>query len=223
MRRYSVDTVCTLYQSFQDGPASEAKGAAAAAAAGQGSGSGPGADTAGTGTLLRPCQRHMSPTERLRKDLACLFEIYLKPLQNETFLTLDEMESLFGSLPEMLDFQRVFLQTLEERIACSPDLSTLETPAQFKKLLFSLGSSFLYYADHFKLYSGFCANHIKVQKGRSRSLDRADAAAATVIDINSLLEREFSVQSLTSVVNEDCFYDPAESGVVDSGHDTPSP
>lgn len=42
------------------------------------------------------------------------------------------MESLFGSLPEMLDFQRVFLQTLEERIASSPDFSTLETPAQFK-------------------------------------------------------------------------------------------
>lgn len=34
----------------------------------------------------------------------------------------------------------------------------------FQKLLFSLGGSFLYYADHFKLYSGFCANHIKVQK-----------------------------------------------------------
>lgn len=33
-----------------------------------------------------------------------------------------------------------------------------------QKLLFSLGGSFLYYADHFKLYSGFCANHIKVQK-----------------------------------------------------------
>jgi len=65
----SVDTVCTLYQSFQDGPAAEAKGTvvAAAAASGQGSGSGPGADTAGTATLLRPCQRHMSPTERLRK------------------------------------------------------------------------------------------------------------------------------------------------------------
>jgi len=63
-------------------------------------------------------------------------------------------------------------------------------------------------------------------KGRSRSLDSqadAAAAAATVIDINSLLEREFSVQSLTSVVNEDCFYDPTEGGVVDSGHDTPSP
>ena len=43
-----------------------------------------------------------------------------------------QMESLFGSLPEMLDFQRVFLQTLEEKIASSPDFSTLETPAQFK-------------------------------------------------------------------------------------------
>lgn len=31
-------------------------------------------------------------------------------------------------------------------------------------------------------------------------------------DLNALLEREFSVQSLTSVLNEDCFYDPAEGG-----------
>lgn len=33
-------------------------------------------------------------------------------------------------------------------------------------------------------------------------------------DLNALLEREFSVQSLTSVVNEDCFY---EGGAPDSG------
>ncbi|XP_061157572.1 rho guanine nucleotide exchange factor TIAM2 [Syngnathus typhle] len=185
----SVETVCNLYQSFQEG-----KGSATG---------GPMEDTKeppmkqagdlapgsrGDGTLLRPCHKHMSGTERLRKviqelvdteksyvkDLSCLFEIYLKPLQNESFLTLDEMESLFGSLPEMLDFQKVFLQTLEERIASSPDFSTLETPSQFKKLLFSLGGSFLYYADHFKLYSGFCANHIKVQKVLERAkTDRA--------------------------------------------------
>uniref|UniRef100_A0A3B4TA86 TIAM Rac1 associated GEF 2b n=1 Tax=Seriola dumerili TaxID=41447 RepID=A0A3B4TA86_SERDU len=83
------------------------------------------------------------------------------------------MEALFGSLPEMLDFQRVFLQTLEERIASCPNFSSLETPEQFKKLLFSLGGSFLYYADHFKLYSGFCANHIKVQKVLERKTDGA--------------------------------------------------
>ena len=87
-----------------------------------------------------------------------LFDIYLSPLQKETFLSKDEvrtdqlkanvcvvrrqvvshsvaspqMEALFGSLPEMLDFQRVFLQTLEERIAACPDFSSLETPEQFK-------------------------------------------------------------------------------------------
>nr|XP_046163939.1 rho guanine nucleotide exchange factor TIAM2-like isoform X3 [Oncorhynchus gorbuscha] len=164
----SVETVCMLYHTFQEGSGGLMEGH-----------KDPGAEP----TLLRPCPRHMSATERLRKviqelvdteksyvkDLSCLFEIYLKPLQNETFLTLDEMDSLFGSLPEMLDFQRVFLQTLEERIASSPDFSTLETPVQFKKLLFSLGGSFLYYADHFKLYSGFCANHIKVQKVLERA------------------------------------------------------
>ncbi|XP_069544008.1 rho guanine nucleotide exchange factor TIAM2-like isoform X1 [Brachyistius frenatus] len=185
----SVDTVCTLYQSFQEGPGSGTGGVMdetrePSVRQGGQLGSGP----QGEAALLRPCHKHMSATERLRKviqelvdteksyvkDLACLFEIYLKPLQNETFLTLDEMESLFGSLPEMLDFQRVFLQTLEERIASSPDFNILETPSQFKKLLFSLGGSFLYYADHFKLYSGFCANHIKVQKVLERAkTDRA--------------------------------------------------
>ncbi|XP_016093528.1 T-lymphoma invasion and metastasis-inducing protein 2-like [Sinocyclocheilus grahami] len=131
----------------------------------------------------RSSPRHMSVTERLRmviqelvdteksyvKDLGSLFEIYLKPLQRETFLSHDEMESLFGSLPEMLDFQRVFLQTLEQRTTSSPDYHALETPEKLKKLLFSLGGSFLYYADHFKLYSGFCANHIKVQKVLKRA------------------------------------------------------
>ncbi|KAG5846781.1 hypothetical protein ANANG_G00118600 [Anguilla anguilla] len=168
----TVETACTLYHTFQEGTA----GAAGTA------------EAQGAPDPPRPCPRHMSVTERLRKviqelvdteksyvkDLSCLFEVYLKPLQEEPFLSLDEMESLFGSLPEMLEFQRVFLQTLEERIASSPDFSTLETPGQFKKLLFSLGGSFLYYADHFKLYSGFCANHIKVQKVLERAkTDRA--------------------------------------------------
>uniref|UniRef100_A0A8D0H856 TIAM Rac1 associated GEF 2 n=1 Tax=Sphenodon punctatus TaxID=8508 RepID=A0A8D0H856_SPHPU len=113
-------------------------------------------------------------------DLSCLFEFYLEPLQSETFLTQDEMESLFGSLPEMLDFQKVFLETLEDGISSSSDFNTLETPSQFRKLLFSLGGSFLYYADHFKLYSGFCANHIKVQKVLERA--KTDKAFKTFLD-----------------------------------------
>ncbi|XP_042796061.1 rho guanine nucleotide exchange factor TIAM2 isoform X2 [Panthera leo] len=142
----------------------------------------------------RPLARHLSDADRLRKviqelmdteksyvkDLSCLFELYLEPLQNETFLTQDEMESLFGSLPEMLDFQKVFLETLEDGISAASDFNTLETPSQFRKLLFSLGGSFLYYADHFKLYSGFCANHIKVQKVLERA--KTDQAFKAFLD-----------------------------------------
>ncbi|XP_022273974.1 T-lymphoma invasion and metastasis-inducing protein 2 isoform X5 [Canis lupus familiaris] len=142
----------------------------------------------------RPLARHLSDADRLRKviqelmdteksyvkDLSCLFELYLEPLQNETFLTQDEMESLFGSLPEMLEFQKVFLETLEDGLSASSDFNILETPSQFRKLLFSLGGSFLYYADHFKLYSGFCANHIKVQKVLERA--KTDKAFKAFLD-----------------------------------------
>nr|XP_048276086.1 rho guanine nucleotide exchange factor TIAM2 isoform X2 [Myodes glareolus]XP_048276093.1 rho guanine nucleotide exchange factor TIAM2 isoform X2 [Myodes glareolus] len=142
----------------------------------------------------RPPARHLSDADRLRKviqelvdteksyvkDLSCLFELYLEPLQSETFLTQDEMESLFGSLPEMLEFQKVFLETLEDGVSASSDFSVLETPSQFRKLLFSLGGSFLYYADHFKLYSGFCANHIKVQKVLERA--KTDKAFKAFLD-----------------------------------------
>ncbi|XP_062863270.1 rho guanine nucleotide exchange factor TIAM2 [Trichomycterus rosablanca] len=186
----SVETVCSLYHSLHEGSGGLMES--------QKESGGP--DT----TMLRPCPRHMSATERLRKviqelvdteksyvkDLSCLFEIYLKPLQKERFLTLDEMESLFGSLPEMLDFQKVFLQTLEERVASSPDFSTLETPVQFKKLLFSLGGSFLYYADHFKLYSGFCANHIKVQKVLERA--KTDRAFKEFLDAKNPMKQHSS-------------------------------
>uniref|UniRef100_A0AAR2ISH6 TIAM Rac1 associated GEF 2a n=1 Tax=Pygocentrus nattereri TaxID=42514 RepID=A0AAR2ISH6_PYGNA len=170
----SVETTCTLYQPFPEDPGLSVDGYRNPYS----TDSGP----------ARGSPRHMSVTERLHKviqelvdteksyvkDLGCLFEIYLKPLERQTFLSHGEMESLFGSLPEMLDFQRIFLQTLEERTTSSPDFRTLETPEQLRKLLFSLGGSFLYYADHFKLYSGFCANHIKVQKVLERAkTDRA--------------------------------------------------
>ncbi|XP_011361030.1 T-lymphoma invasion and metastasis-inducing protein 2 [Pteropus vampyrus] len=86
----------------------------------------------------RPLARHLSDADRLRKviqelmdteksyvkDLSCLFELYLEPLQNE--------------------------------------------------------GSFLYYADHFKLYSGFCANHIKVQKVLERA--KTDKAFKAFLD-----------------------------------------
>lgn len=59
-------------------------------------------------------------------------------------------------------------------------------------------------------------------KAHSRSLDSQTDAASPPGVLDMLLEREFSVQSLTSVVNEDCFYDPAESCATDSRNATSS-
>ncbi|KAM4620970.1 rho guanine nucleotide exchange factor TIAM1-like [Polymixia lowei] len=128
---------------------------------------------AGTAT-----QRQLSHADKLRKvinelvetektyvkDLSCLIERYLTPLQKEHFLTQDELDVLFGNLGEMVEFQVEFLQTLEDGIRLVSDLDKLERVEQFKKVLFSLGGSFLYYADRFKIYSAFCASHTKVPK-----------------------------------------------------------
>lgn len=114
---------------------------------------------------LRKVICELVETERTYvKDLNCLIGRYLTPLQKETFLTQDELDVLFGNLPEMVEFQVEFLKTLEDGTRLVPDLEKLERVDQFKKILFSLGGSFLYYADRFKLYSAFCASHTKVPK-----------------------------------------------------------
>ncbi|XP_074527920.1 rho guanine nucleotide exchange factor TIAM1-like [Halichoeres trimaculatus] len=129
-------------------------------------------------TAAAATQRQLSHTDKLRKvinelvdtektyvkDLRCLTECYLTPLQKESFLTQDELDVLFGNLGEMVEFQVEFLRTLEDGIRLVPDLERLERVEQFKKVLFSLGGSFLYYADRFKIYSAFCASHTKVPK-----------------------------------------------------------
>ncbi|XP_066507140.1 rho guanine nucleotide exchange factor TIAM1 isoform X1 [Hoplias malabaricus] len=123
-------------------------------------------------------QRQLSDADKLRKviselvdtertyvkDLNCLIERYLTPLQKENFLSQDELDVLFGNLPEMVEFQVEFLKTLEDGTRLVSDLDKLERVDQFKKVLFSLGGSFLYYADRFKIYSAFCASHTKVPK-----------------------------------------------------------
>ncbi|KAJ8368564.1 hypothetical protein SKAU_G00085920 [Synaphobranchus kaupii] len=114
---------------------------------------------------LRKVICELVETERTYvKDLNCLIERYLTPLQKESFLTQDELDVLFGNLAEMVEFQVEFLKTLEDGTRLVPDLERLERVDQFKKVLFSLGGSFLYYADRFKIYSAFCAGHTKVPK-----------------------------------------------------------
>ncbi|XP_064129242.1 rho guanine nucleotide exchange factor TIAM1 isoform X3 [Loxodonta africana] len=130
---------------------------------------------------LRKVICELLETERTYvKDLNCLMERYLKPLQKETFLTQDELDVLFGNLTEMVEFQVEFLKTLEDGVRLVPDLEKLEKVDQFKKVLFSLGGSFLYYADRFKLYSAFCASHTKVPKVLVKA--RTDSAFKAFLD-----------------------------------------
>ncbi|XP_066265618.1 rho guanine nucleotide exchange factor TIAM1-like isoform X3 [Branchiostoma lanceolatum] len=98
------------------------------------------------------------------KDMECLLDRYLHPLQNESFLSPDELEALFGNIEELVQFQRKFLQALEDSVSIEPDFHTVDSPTKFRKTLFSISGAFLYYVDHFKLYSAFCASHSKAIK-----------------------------------------------------------
>ncbi|XP_046664530.1 protein still life, isoform SIF type 1 isoform X6 [Homalodisca vitripennis] len=127
--------------------------------------------------LLTP-SRQLTDAEKLRKvilelidtertyvkHLNSLLENYLEPLKKETFLSHAEIAALFGNIQEIVAFQRQFLQNLDEALEMEPDFHKFEHPSQFKNVLFSIGSAFLYYVNHFKLYSSFCASHSKAQK-----------------------------------------------------------
>uniref|UniRef100_A0A6P7F4N1 Protein still life, isoforms C/SIF type 2 isoform X1 n=1 Tax=Diabrotica virgifera virgifera TaxID=50390 RepID=A0A6P7F4N1_DIAVI len=122
--------------------------------------------------------RQLSDAEKLRKvilelvdtekayvkHLNNLLENYLEPLKKETFLSNAEINALFGNIQEIVTFQRQFLNNLEEAIELEHDFHRFEFSSQFKNVLFSIASSFLYYVNHFKLYSSFCASHSKAQK-----------------------------------------------------------
>ncbi|XP_026674404.1 protein still life, isoform SIF type 1 isoform X5 [Ceratina calcarata] len=98
------------------------------------------------------------------KNLNNLLENYLEPLKRETFLSNAEINALFGNIQEIVTFQRQFLQNLDHAIEMEVDFNNFDHPSQFKGVLFSIGSAFLYYVNHFKLYSSFCASHSKAQK-----------------------------------------------------------
>uniref|UniRef100_A0A8C4RAI9 Uncharacterized protein n=1 Tax=Eptatretus burgeri TaxID=7764 RepID=A0A8C4RAI9_EPTBU len=121
--------------------------------------------------------RSLSPAERLWKvilelvetertyvkDLTCLIESYLEPLQCESFLTTNELASLFGNLCEMVLFQRVFLETLEQAGSRVPSFHSLLQSNDLRAVLLSLARAFLHHAEHFKLYGSFCASHARAQ------------------------------------------------------------
>lgn len=63
---------------------------------------------------------------------------------------------------------------------CHPILSLATNTPATQNVLFSIGSAFLYYVNHFKLYSSFCASHSKAQKvlHPSKYINNGGGAAA---------------------------------------------
>ena len=65
------------------------------------------------------------------QDLNCLIERYLEPLKEETFLSGDDIQQLFGNIREIVQFQRLFLQSLEDAVIIDPDLNIVDNPKHF--------------------------------------------------------------------------------------------
>lgn len=66
------------------------------------------------------------------------------------------ISKLFGikkSLQNCLKINKIYKKPCSKNIAY-----------YFQNVLFSIGRAFLYYVNHFKLYSSFCASHSKAQK-----------------------------------------------------------
>ncbi|PVD27952.1 hypothetical protein C0Q70_10528 [Pomacea canaliculata] len=116
---------------------------------------------------VAPSTRSLSDAQRMRKVIMELVETeraYVKPLKEETFLTSEKVAELFGNITEIVQFQQQFLHSLEQAIELEPDFFVTDDIKLFKRVLFSIGGSFLYYANHFKVYSSFCASHSRAQK-----------------------------------------------------------
>jgi hypothetical protein len=64
--------------------------------------------------------------------LNTLIERYLEPLKTETFLSSEDIEQLFGNIREIVQFQRLFLRSLEEAIEIEPDFLQLVDTKQFR-------------------------------------------------------------------------------------------
>ena len=61
-----------------------------------------------------------------------MIERYLEPLKEETFLSGEDIETLFGNIQEIVQFQKLFLQSLEEAIDMEPEFNLFSETKSFK-------------------------------------------------------------------------------------------
>ncbi|XP_053211612.1 protein still life, isoform SIF type 1-like isoform X2 [Panonychus citri] len=114
---------------------------------------------------LRKVIKELVDTEKTYVEhLNNLLDTYLEPMKRQNLVSNGDISLLFGNIQEIVNFQRAFLDSLEEAIKLDYSFDSYNQPPQFRNILFSIGNSFLLYADKFKLYSSFCASHSKASK-----------------------------------------------------------
>nr|XP_032832655.1 T-lymphoma invasion and metastasis-inducing protein 1-like isoform X1 [Petromyzon marinus] len=151
----------------------------------------------------------LSEADRLRKgilelmdtegsyiqDLIDLRDHYLEPLKLEEFFTHLELDSVLSVLHEIILFHQEFVATLRQGMDLAPDFQNLQSPADFKRVLFSLGGSFLFFSERFRLYSAYCASHARTQS-RLRTASEEPALAAALRRLNPDGQHASSLPSL---------------------------
>ena len=64
-----------------------------------------------------------------------MIEWYLEPLKEETFLSVEDIERLFGNIQEIVQFQKQFLHSLEQAVEQeTPAAGDANDTARFKVL-----------------------------------------------------------------------------------------
>lgn len=62
----------------------------------------------------------------------CLIERYLEPLKQETYLSCEDINQLFGNIQEIVQFQKLFLHSLEEAVSTDPNFNMSQDQDKFK-------------------------------------------------------------------------------------------
>ncbi|CAF3108847.1 unnamed protein product [Rotaria socialis] len=124
-----------------------------------------------------PRIKALSSAQRLRKvifelveteksyvqDMQRLLERYIEPLRDDAkLLPMDAIESLYVSVKSIHQLQQTFLKRLESNIPT--EIVAYNAIHEFRDILVSIADTFLSYAQYFKLYSTFCAMHLRINR-----------------------------------------------------------
>ncbi|CAF0731164.1 unnamed protein product [Rotaria sp. Silwood1] len=124
-----------------------------------------------------PRVKALSNAQRLRKvifelvetersyvqDMQRLLERYIEPLRDDSkLLPADAIESLYVSVKSIHQLQQTFLKRLESSIPT--EILAYNATHEFRDILVSIADTFLSYSQYFKLYSTFCAMHLRINR-----------------------------------------------------------